>query len=310
MLVSAVDDPASGGEWIQGPVRLAPGEEGEALVSVTPLGFGRWSKVLSIASNDPAHPKLRLALSATIRSRFLVEPRVFDLGELAVGTDTTLVATLAPRPPRTLRLLEAVLNPAPAPDPTEVETRREGTGGRSAPALALQLLPPAAAAEGTAPADSGAWRVAIRLLPETAPGRLNERVVLRTDDPQVPSVELAVLGEILPGIACPARLEIQARYHGIGAEGSLEIRRRSGPPFRITGLQLEDPNLRAEFSTLTPGEAYAVTITVPPDMPAGVYGPWLRIETDRPDQPLLSVKLEIRVGLPGRAGRPAGAEDR
>lgn len=310
MLVSAVDDPASGGEWIPGPVRLAPGEEGEALVSVTPLGFGRWSKVLSIASNDPAHPKLRLALSATIRSRFLVEPRVFSLGELDVGTDTTVVATLAPRPPRTLRLLEAALNPPPVHDPTEVEAHREGPSGRSAPALALQLLPPAAATGGAALADSGAWRVAIRLLPEAAPGPLNERVVLRTDDPQVPTIELAVLGEILPGIACPARLEISARYHGIGAEGRLEIRRRSGPPFRITGLHLEDAYLRAELSTLVPGEAYAVTITVPPDMPAGVYSPWLRIETDRPDQPLLSIKTEIRVGLPGRGGRPPGAEDR
>lgn len=310
MLVSAVDDPASGGEWIPGPVHLAPGEEGEALVTVTPLGFGRWSKVLSIASNDPAHPKLRLALSATIRSRFLVEPRVFSLGELDTGTDTLLVARIAPRPPRTLRLLDAALNPPPVHDPTDVETHREGPTGRGAPALALRLQAPGTAANGAAAADSSAWRVEIRLLPDAAPGPLNERIVLSTDDPQVPTLELAVLGEILPGLAYPARFELNARYHGIGASGSLEIRRRSGPPFQILGLRLEDPNLRAELSTLAPGEAYAIAITVPPDLPAGVYSPWLRIETDRPDLPLLSIKLEIRVGLPGRGGRPAGAEDR
>ncbi|MBM4117870.1 hypothetical protein FJ251_09020 [bacterium] len=306
MLVSAVDDAASGGEWIPGPVRLGPGEEGEALVTLTPLGFGRWAKVLTVASNDPGRPKTRLSLSATVRSRFLVEPRVFSLGELTAGTDTLLVATVAPRPPQALRLLAAAINPAPGADPGEEAARSGAPAGRGEASLAVRLLPPPAAAA----VDSGAWRVEIRLLPEAAPGPLNERVVLSTDDPQVPAIELAVLGELLPGLACPARLEIDARYHGIGASGSLEIRRRSGPPFRITALHLEDPYLRAELSTLTPGEVYAITVTVPPDMPAGVYRPWLRVETDRPDQPLLRIQTEVRIGQPGRGGgRAPGAGD-
>ena len=293
MLVSAVDDPASGGEWIPGPVRIGPGEEGEALVTLKPLGFGRWSKVVTVASNDLSQPKVRLTFSATIRSRFDVEPRVLELEQLPVGSDTVLVVAITPRHPAGFRVLGVEVNPPPLPDPLGAEVRHEPAPGRAEPPFTVTVRPPATVAPG-GPGEP--WLLEIRLAPAAPPGRLNERIRVLTSDPVVPTVELAVLGELTGALSFPERLEIAGRFAGVPASGTVPIRRLSGPPFRILSATANDARLRIAVVTIEEGEAYDIEITVLPDMPRGRHSPLLFVETDRPDQRHLSIPLLVRVG--------------
>jgi hypothetical protein len=292
VLVSAVDDAASGGEWIKGPVHLGPGQEGEALVTLKPLGFGRWSKVVTVASNDLSQPKLRLRLSATIRSRFIVEPRVFELGSLPVGSDTVLVVSIAPRHAEGFSLLGAEVNPPLLADPLAEDNGRESVSGRADAPFIVTLLPPAAAPER----PDAPWQLEIRLAPAAKPGPLNERIRVLTGDPVVPTFEVALLGELSGALGFPARLEIASPFAGVAASGSVPIRRLSGPPFRILGASADDPYLRIEVLTATAGEAYDIQITLLPDMPPGIHRSRLIVETDLPDQPQLAIDLLVRMG--------------
>ncbi len=293
MLVSAVDDPASGGEWIQGPVRLGPREEGEALVTLKPLGFGRWSKVVTVASNDLSRPKARLTFSATIRSRFAVEPRVLQLDRLPADSDTVLVVAITPRHPEGFRILGVEVNPPPVPDPLGEDVRREPAQARGGAPFTVALRPPAVAAPESMDAR---WLLEIRLAPAAQPGRLNERIRVMTSDPVVPDIELAVLGELTGALGFPERLEIAGRFAGVPASGTLPIRRLSGPPFRILSATANDVHLRIAVVTLTQGEAYDIEITVLPDMPRGRHSCLLLVETDRPDQRQISIPLLVRLG--------------
>ncbi len=290
--VSAIDDEASGGEWIQGPVHLGPGQEGEALVTLKPLGFGRWSKVVTVASNDLSQPKVRLRLSATIRSRFTVEPRVLELGSLAVGSDTVLVVSITPRHPECFRPLGAEVNPPPLADPLAEDNRREPVSGRASAPFTVALRPPAAVPER----PDAPWQLEIRLAPAATPGPLNERIRVLTGDPVVPTLEVAVLGELSGALGFPASLEIASPFAGVAASGRVPIRRLSGPPFQILGASANDPYLRIEVLTVTAGEAYDIEITLLPDMPPGLHRPRLIVETDRPDQPQLAIDLLVRMG--------------
>jgi hypothetical protein len=253
-----------------------------------------------VASNDLSRPKARLTLSATIRSRFEVEPRVLELGQLPVGSDTVLVVTVAPRHPEGFRILGVEVNPPLATDPLGEDTRRAPGVERSSPPFAVVLRPPAAAApEG----GGGPWQLAIRLAPTAAPGRLDERIRVRTSDPLVPDFEIAVLGELTGALSFPERVEIASRFAGVPASATVPIRRLSGPAFRVLRASANDPHLRIEVVAIAAGEAYDLEITLLPDMPAGQHRPQLIVETDLPDQPRLVIDLLVRMG---RGGHPGG----
>jgi hypothetical protein len=98
-------------------------------------------------------------------------------------------------------------------------------------------------------------------------------------------------------------VEIASRFAGVPASATVPIRRLSGPPFRVLGASANDPHLRVAVVTIVAGEAYDIEITLLPDMPAGQHRPRLVVETDRPDQPQLSIDLLVRVG---RGAGPGG----
>jgi len=300
VLVSAVDDAASGGEWIQGPVRLGPGQEGEALITLKPVGFGRWSKVVTIASNDLSRPKLRLTLSATIRSRFTVEPRVLEVGRLLASSDTVLVVAITPRHPEGFRVLAAELNPPLPADPLDEGPRRPPDAARPVAPFVVAVQPPMGPA---AERPDAPWLLEIRLAPATSPGGLNERIRVLTSDPVVPSFEIAVLGELTGALSFPERVEIASRFAGVPASATVPIRRLSGPPFRVLRAGANDSHLRVAVVAIAEGDAYDIEITLLPDMPAGQHRLRLVVATDLPDQPQLAIDLLVRVGRGGGAGR-------
>jgi hypothetical protein len=285
VLVSAAGDSGEADAWTQDEITLAPGERGIARVSATPTGFGRWSRVFNLATNDPRQPKARMLLSATIQPRFAIEPRRIDLGELAAGTDTTVTVTVASRRRSDLEILGVELD---APGSPAAGPAAAATGPAAAAPLAVGFQ--------RAPQDSSTWLVTLRLKPDAPPRPLAEVVRILTNDPVLPSVEIGVFGTLMGGLAFPARVEITSRFAGVVASETVPIRRRQGPAFRITALSVNDPYLRAELVTVEPGEAYAVEITVLPDIPRGHRSALLSVQTDRPDQPHLSIPLIVQVG--------------
>jgi len=278
VLVSAVS-----GEPTQDWVSFAPGEEGVATLALTPKGFGDWTKTYTVESNDPARGKLNLTLSAEIKPRVHVEPRLLDLGTVSPATDTTLVATIRPVEPGGFEILRA-----------ELVSARPARGGGRPPGRGASPISLSHRRDETR--DTPTWRLELRLGPGASAGEINEKIELTTTDPYLPELELMLVGKVEEGIAYSRRLEITSPYPGAVQSGELRIVRLHGPAFKILGMTLNHPHLRADLETVTEGQVYRIRVTVPPETPEGLHSPWLLLRTDRPDLPLLRVKIQARVG--------------
>lgn len=287
MLVSTVDGEPD--ETSADFLEFAPGEAGKARVTLRPKALGSWTQTLTVASNDPRHPKFGLTVTATIKPRFHLDSRLIDLGAIPSFLDTTLTVDLLPVEQEGFEIL------AVAVASHEPRGGAPGAFGDNSSRLALSHGRAGDAAENR-------WRIDVRLMPGSPAGLFNEKVQVHTSDPLAPLLELSVMATIEPGLVHPSLLEIDNPQFGIGQEGSLRITRKHGPPFRITGLTLNDPHLRADAVTLTAGEVYEIRVSVPPGTPKGHYTPWLLVRTDRPDQPLIRVKIKARVGRVGDGG--------
>lgn len=289
MLVSAADgDP----DWSTEPITLAPGDSGLAQITVTPTGFGQWSRVFTLETNAPRQSKLRLVLTADIKPRLDVEPRVVDLGRLPAGSDTCAVVRLRPLRDETLEIAEVAVD--------------AGAAGRVEPGSAAggRAEPPALdASYARDPDDASAWLVTLCLRPERGPGPLGAAVRVRASNPELPEVEIFVKGTLTGGLSYPERVELESPFEGLGDETTVPLRRLSGPPFHVVAAAVNDPHLRAEVQTVEEGEAYDILLTLLPDMPGGVHSALLRVTTDRADLPEVAVVVQVRMGRQGRGGR-------
>lgn len=277
MLVSAASEEPS-----QGWVTIPAGEEGEATLTVEPRGFGDWSKTYTVETDDPDHPKVYLTLAAEIRPRIHVEPRLLDLGTVSPATDTTLTATLRPVEPEGFEILRIELDSGPG------ERGRGGPPGRRNSPVSMRHYRDENQAEPT-------WRLELRLAPGAATGEINEKVIVSTTDPYLPELELRLAGRVEVGIAHPRLLEMISPYPGAIQTGELRLVRVHGPAFEVLGITLTHPQIQAELKPVTDGEEYRIVVTVPPETPEGLHTPWLLIRTDRPDLPLLRVKIRAIV---------------
>jgi hypothetical protein len=293
VLVSTVTDEGIAEDWTQDGVVLAPGEHGVARVTVRPTGFGRWTRVFTLASNDPQHPKARMVLSASIQPRFTIAPRRVDLGEWPAGRDTAIAVSVA-----SARTPDFSIEAVEVFDPRTVGG--QGDEARQAPAPARP--PSLSASFARAAADSSRWIVLLQLGVDAPPGPLVATVRIHTNDPVLPSVEIAVLASLTGGLAYPPQVEIASRFAGVAASATVPIRRRQGPAFHITGVSINSEYLRTELITREEGAGYDIEITLLPDMPAGRHALLLSVQTDRPDVAQFTVPLLVRVGRTGPEG--------
>jgi hypothetical protein len=248
-----------------GPIFLAPGAAGAVVLRPGIAGFGSWSKIYKVLSNDPEQGSSRISLSAEIRPRFLVEPRRIDLGEISADLDTLIRVSILAASEDEFEILGAEHAPA---DP-----RSRG------PRALLEVNP------GRTEGKERAWFLDLRFRPGPAVGEILEKVRLRTTDPLVSLIELAVEATVSPEIRYPDLFEMTER------RGAFEIRRLRGLPLHITGISLNHPQLRAELEILDAGEAYRVRLERLPSAPPEMLLPWLLVKTDRPDEPLLRIKI-------------------
>ncbi len=250
-------------------VLLAPGAAGAVLVSVSPNGFGAWSKVYKILSDDPDQATTRVRVRAEIRPRFDVEPRLAELGEIGSDLDTLITVRIRSNANEDFKILG-------------LERVAAGPESRNRP-LPLEL----GFREGDS--EKGLWLVDLHLKPGAASGSFIEKIRMRTTDLLVPEIDLALKAVVREPVAYPSLFEMS------GAEGSFEIRRQTGPPLNILGITLSHAHVDAKLDTLSAGTAYRVGLTLSPDAPPGLHLPWLLVKTDHPEAPLLRIKIRARV---------------
>lgn len=123
------------------------------------------------------------------------------------------------------------------------------------------------------------YHLFVRLDPSAPPGRLNEHLMLVTNDPASPHVPVPVYGTILSGISVPSTLFLGVVQPGQKVTKSLVI--RGTKPFRILSITADGEGL--EFDTRgadVPKTLHVIPVTfVAGDRP-GRVSKTIKIETD------------------------------
>ena len=148
---------------------LAPGEETTLSVTFKSGNMrDRVTKHIYIDTNDAVEPRATLNITATIKVEVEVSPSGVYVGSLGVGEKAERSVEIIPVSARSFRVLET------SSDHPDVRVKR--------------IVPPAKGGEP--------YRLMIELGPVSEPGRVNAKVLVRTDLAHTPEISIPVYAKI------------------------------------------------------------------------------------------------------------------
>lgn len=251
---------------------IPPGEYLDLIVEFNSTGrSGPQSKVISIYSNDPAEPVLKLEFNTTINSMYLIDPpKLMNLRSVRRGGKATRTIDLLPGPGyHHINLIE-VTTPNGSPLLLEHEPfdSNDILGGR----IHLHIAE-------TAPLGALMSSVTIKFLVDGV-----ERVH-----------EVPIRGDIVGDLTWRPR-EISTTRHPIRRGHRLApvtLRSTESIPFEIISAHA-GPMFDVVYQSRSRGKKrgnYSVILTLREDAPSGPFGTMLVIQTDVLDQPIVEIPV-------------------
>jgi len=259
------------------PDKLAPGDKGELSFTLN-IGRGRGPmiKYITVPSNDPQQPQMKLTLKVTIQPTFDVRPPTVLVQGLAIN-DTTNVEVMV--------------------------TRVDGQ------ALEFKKLVPSsemiqARAEPGPEGPNPSARIVLEIKGIGAPRRLNERLTILTGDDGAPELIIPVLGEVVGDVkVMPERL-----VWGVGNFNRLPAARLKGAMTRqvvITSTKADQrleiksavsdlKDLSVEVAPIQDGKTYKITAELTRQPTASEKGS-ITVETNLPQQPTIVIPVVVHV---------------
>jgi hypothetical protein len=175
--------------------------------------------------------------------------------------------------------------------PNEHEFRIANIGSAPLRIERVALTPPLRMASMRAQIAPGAEaRLRIQLDTRTLAGRYDGRVLLFTNDPAAPEVELAVTGEVVPAIELsPLPALFVAGSRGRGAVATIDIVNREPQPLELGAAQHATDRFTSRVETVEPGQRYRLAVFLKPDGPAGRHVEDITLVTSSKTIPLLTI---------------------
>lgn len=233
---------------------------------------GPISKSIVVLTNDPANPKLQLAVKATVEPYLFIQPgyaRFVKAQQAEPGTVEEIVFTT------TFDDLEILRAESPYPF-LDVSYRQ--------------------ATEDDEPREAGVgkqWVVTLTLDYTKAPvGTLAEYVTLHTNHPQQAIAKIPVSGfvrpliHVTPTAADVGEIEVQG-----SPNASMLVRSFAEEDVEVTSATTDVPGVELAVSAIEKGKRYSLQVTFSPEMPKGPFDGTIKIRTDSPKAPLIEVPL-------------------
>lgn len=288
------------------PNKLEPGETGEFSFSLNSSKLsGPYDKAITISSNDPSNPNLKLRLKGEVKQYVSVVPSAANFGKVFGGEPQERVLKITNN---TEKPLEITLD-APGDSPFKYE-----------------LIPTEA---------GKTYDLKVSVTPPNEAKTLNSLVTLKTNiegqadiqinalatippriDVQPPEVMVAV-----PGDAPTAALTRLVRFTNYGKE-----------PVKVTEATCDDPEIKLSIQERQEGKEYTIQVNVPANYNMPPTGRLITLKTTDSEKPTITVPVkgpakpatadkalspaEQKVGSPmpsftltTTAGKPAGSTD-
>jgi hypothetical protein len=262
---------------------VKPGESTEiALEWKTNNAVGDYSKGATIGTNDPDHPDFKLAVHGLVHTPIVIVPEIKD-NVLPVGTisndepKTTSIALFSPENPN-FKLTKIISS---KPDLIVVKQ--------------ISLKP----AESAQLKTKGGYRLDIQFKPGMAQGNFRDQVIMETDHPDQPKVEMTLTGFVTGAISVmPANLRMVNVRGKEGGSGQVTLLVRGGQATNFTVSRKPEKVEVSVIANETPSlkGRYRLTVTVPPGTPAGLVDDEIILHTDHPKVSELKIPINILVG--------------
>ncbi len=259
---------------------IPAGSEGSIDVTFDSTGKkGPFRKTISVTSNDPARPEVRLTVSGTILTVLNVEPAFLSFGNrLKKGEPAEQRIRLWRTDKKPFKLVEAKSDwPF-----LQIEVKPDSEAGRNG------------------------YEITARISGDAKPGRHNGSITVATDIPKARQHTVRFFAQIL------GDLRVQPKFAVLGTvTPGTEVRRKlrvsnqnSETPFKITSIQSPLPFISAEISPIEEGKLYELEIVLSPKAPEGTIRGNIVLKTDLKSEPTLNVPIYGFVGKPPQ-GPPA-----
>jgi thiol-disulfide isomerase/thioredoxin len=248
------------------PKTIAPGESGEFPFSLASNKLrGHFEKSVTISSNDPVTPELRLKLKGEVKRYVEVTPPSANFARITTQEPQERIVNLTNNTDNPLKL--TLDQPADSKFKAELV---EKTPGKQ-------------------------FDLRISAVPPFAPGNLRATVTLKTNIPEQNEVTVDVNGIV------PARLEVQPSVvivnpprgeETTGVSRVVRFTNYGKNPVKVLEATVDDPAVTVNVSERKAGESYTVQVQMPAGYQPPATGKSITLKTDDTEQPTITVPIQ------------------
>jgi len=264
------------------PRKLAPGASGKFPFTLKSSALrGKYKKTISVTSNDPATPLLKLALQGEVKWEVEVKPTAASFGTIADPTQShEKLVTLSNNTERPLTLK---LRPPLPKDPFKYELSEVEPGKK--------------------------FELRVILEPQKQGGSKRATAVLETNFEKQKEVKVIALARI------PERLDVSPPYLSVVVPSNVkpgDTRRRPArqlrfknngeTPVKLLEATVDDPKITTNIKENEEGKSYVVFVEIPADYEPPKAGKTITLKTDDAQKPEIKIPIR-RYDRPKRTAR-------
>lgn len=268
--------PACGCTVAQFDEEIPPGGEGtvEAEVDTSNI-VGPNAKAVTVYTNDATNPRIVLTIKSDVRPFLLADPGYARFTRFVTGEGDETSRQIVYSDDFAHLEVRGAESPTPH---VSVEYRE------------------AAADERIEGVPGRQWVVDVTLDRGTPAGPLAERIVIETNHPRQPRLELPVSGFVRPVVAVtPPEVDFGAVDPGQGKSWGILVRNFASAPMVLERVGGDLPGMDVEVEAIEEGKRYKVVFTPTEGMAEGPFAGRVEFSTGLPHQERFSVELSGEV---------------
>ncbi len=262
---------------------IPPGGQGKIPISLkTNKLRAKFKKFVTVNSNDPVTPTLRMQLAGTIKHHVDVAPANLRFSHVMEDEEHDATATITNN---TGKPMELTFQSEQTIGPFSVELVEKEPGK--------------------------VYEFKVHAKPPYQPKLNRATFSLKTNLKEQPKVDIPITAYLTP------RLELRPHQVVVNTAPAAEMKRlirftnNSAKPVKVLSIESDDPKIAAAYTERTPGKNYEITITIPPGHMPSPTGTLVTVKTDDPQTPTLKIPVKGRQPRPDRypakklVGKPA-----
>lgn len=252
------------------PTKLAPGESGEFPFSLQSAKLrGTFEKGITISSNDPATPDLRLKLRGEVKRYVEVVPQAANFGKITSAEVLERVVNITGNMETPLEL---TLKPAADAGKFKFDLV-EKTPGKQ---YDLHVT-------ATPPFEEGTLKTTVTLITNVEAQKEIPIEVMATVPPRI---------EIQPNVISLARPKADAPPSTEATSRIIRVTNYEKNPVKVLEATCDDPAVTVSVTERKPGEAYTVQVTMPAGYQPPSEGKTVTIKTDDAKKPVYTIPIQ------------------